>query len=309
MESSPQPRVSFGVPVYNEEGSIRRCLDSILAQDFSDFEVVVCDNASTDRTPEILASYAARDARVRVVRNEENLGLIRNWNRAFQLSRGTYFRWLGGDDWLEATYTSRCVAALDADPAAILATSGFMMHYPDGTTRSDTFQGERLESNKPSRRLARMFWFLHHGKATIYEPLQSLIRRGVLERTGLLRLIRYNDYMLVTELSVAGRFMHVPDVLFHRGFRPLENEQENVAKVMPGSGGESESHFLTMVRVLSSIVRDAPMSPQERLLCRATAARFCTRELLWLWQSELVRFRRERLGLTRARLRQLLGGR
>jgi len=55
-ESGSRPRVSFGLPVYNEERSIRRCLDSILAQDFSDFEVVVSDNASTDRTPEILAA-------------------------------------------------------------------------------------------------------------------------------------------------------------------------------------------------------------------------------------------------------------
>jgi len=310
LKSSSRPRVSFAVPVYNEEGSIRRCLDSILAQDFSDFEVVVCDNASTDRTPEILACYAAQDTRVRVVRSEENLGLIRNWNRAFHLSQGTYFRWVGGDDWLEPRYCSRCVAALDADPGAISVTSGFVMHHPDGTARSDSFEGERLEAESPSRRFARMLWFLHAGSAGyLYEPLQSLMRRDVLERTGLLRPILNNDHILVAELSLVGRFTHVPDVLFHRDFRPLKGTKELVAKVMPGSGGESSSPFLSTVRALFSIVRDAPLPSKERWLCRVFASRYCVRELLLNGRLAWVNFRRDRLGITRARLRRLLGGR
>lgn len=304
----PRPRVSFGVPVFNEERSIRRCLDSILAQDFPDFEVVVCDNASTDGTPEILAGYAGRDARIKVFRNDENIGLIRNWNRAFHLATGSYFRWLGGDDWLEPTYTSRCVAALDADPGVISATTGFTMRHPDGAIRTDTFQGERLESERPSRRFARILWFIHAGpKGVMYEPLQSLLRREVLGRTGLIRTILNNDHMLVAELSLAGRFAHVPEVLFHRCFRAPSTREEHIAKVLVGTGAGSRSPYLDMVRVLFSIVEDGELSRRERLLCRAIASRFCVRELLRLWRISWVRFRRERLGLTRARLRRLLG--
>lgn len=306
MGSGARPRVSFGVPVYNEERSIRRCLDSILAQDFPDFEVVVCDNASTDRTPEILAGYAARDPRVRVFRSDENRGLIRNFNRAFHLSRGEYFRWVGADDWLEPSYTSRCVAALDADPGAITATAGFALHHADGTVHCEAFEGERLESERSSRRFARMLWFLHAG-ATKYEPLYSLMRREVLGRTGLIRPIVYNDSMLAAELSLAGRFAHVSDVLFHRGWRPPAHRKARCEKMMEGSGVAAGSPFLEMARELRFIVRSAPLSRGERTRCRAIAFRYCARELFELLRAELVRFRRERLGLTRARLRRLLG--
>jgi glycosyltransferase involved in cell wall biosynthesis len=305
MESAPRPRVSFGVPVYNEERSIRRCLDSILAQEFSDFEIVVSDNASTDRMPEILAGYAARDARVRVFRNEVNLGMIANFNRAFHLSRGAYFRWVGGDDWLEAPYASRCVAALEADLGAIAATTGFALHREDGTPLSESFQGERLESERPSRRFARMLWFFHAG-ATKYEPLYSLIRREVLERSGLIRPIVYNDYMLMAELSLAGRFTHVPDVLFHRGWRVPASRQAVYVKIMHGSGTKSANPFTEMVQVLFSIVREAQLSTRERARCRAIALRYCARELYRLCCVDLARLRRERLGLTRARLRCFL---
>ncbi len=89
------PRVSFGLPVYNGEDTIRRCLDSILGQDYNDYEVVICDNASTDGTRAILDEYRAEDPRIRIFLNEENIGQIENVNRVFQLSLGEYFRWIG----------------------------------------------------------------------------------------------------------------------------------------------------------------------------------------------------------------------
>ena len=265
MELAPRPRVSFGLPVYNEERSIRRCLDSILAQEFSDYEIVVSDNASTDRTPEILAGYAARDARVRVFRNEVNLGLIANFNRAFHLSRGEYFRWVGGDDWLEASYASRCVAALEADPGAIAATAGFTLHR-DETCLSESFQGELLESERPSRRFATMLWFFHAGAAK-YEPLYSLIRREVLERTGLIRPIVYNDHMLVAELSLMGRFTHVPDVLFRRGWRVPASRQAYTSRSMHGSGANgSQSLYRNGAGPVLDRARGAAFAPRAGAL-------------------------------------------
>ena len=99
------PRVSLGFPVYNGERYLAAALDSLLGQTFRDLEVVICDNASTDRTAELCAAYAARDARVRYHRNPTNLGAAPNFNRTFELSRGEYFKWAAHDDVCAPTFS------------------------------------------------------------------------------------------------------------------------------------------------------------------------------------------------------------
>jgi glycosyltransferase involved in cell wall biosynthesis len=123
ISAPPQPRVSFGIPVRNGGSFLGRALDSLLAQDFDDFEIVVCDNASTDKTPEVMQRYAERDPRVRCILNEEDIGQIENFNRVYELSRGEFFRWMGADDWLEPAYARKCVAVLDTRPDAVGATT------------------------------------------------------------------------------------------------------------------------------------------------------------------------------------------
>ena len=92
------PRVSIGLPVYNGELFLENALDSILSQTYSDFELIISDNASDDKTEEICRSYAARDKRVRYSRNAHNLGAAPNYNRVYHLARGRYFKWASHDD-------------------------------------------------------------------------------------------------------------------------------------------------------------------------------------------------------------------
>jgi hypothetical protein len=307
MHAPDKPRVSFGVPVYNEELSIRRCLGSILKQDFPDFEVVVCDNASTDRTREVVEEYAAHDERVRLFTNPTNVGLIENFNRVFQLARGEFFRWVGADDWLEPSYASRSVAALDADPGAIVATADFALHDERGESRAVGFQGERLDSEVPSRRFVRLLWFYYTG-AVRYEPLYSLMRRDVLARTGLIRNVANNDLTLIAELSLIGRFTHVPELLFHRGWRPPPSSQLMVELMTGGGGRLLPRSLLAQFGVLTSIASAGARSPDERLRCYLAIGRFGTLALGLFLIRHVQRFRRDRLGLTRERLRGLFRG-
>src|SRR5512139_3267591 len=115
-----KPRVSIGVPVYNGENFLKDALDSLLAQTFKDFEIVIADNVSTDQTEEICRSYAAKDARIRYYRNETNIGAGPNHNRVFELSRGEYFKWVCHDDMCAPEFLERCIEVLDRDPSVVL---------------------------------------------------------------------------------------------------------------------------------------------------------------------------------------------
>ena len=120
------PRLSIGVPVYNGERFLPQALECLLAQTFGDFEIVLGDNASTDRTQEICHDYVRLDPRIRYVRHEHNLGAVANFNRVFQLSAATapLFKWAAHDDLHRETYLDSCIRLLDDHPDVVLAHSG-----------------------------------------------------------------------------------------------------------------------------------------------------------------------------------------
>ena len=128
----PVPKLSIGLPVYNAEQLLPQALDHILAQTFKDFELVICDNASTDRTSRICRDYAGRDARIRYVRNDRNLGANPNYNRTYELSAAPLFKWAAHDDLYQRTYLENCVRILDDDPTVVLAHSGTTFIGDDG---------------------------------------------------------------------------------------------------------------------------------------------------------------------------------
>src|SRR5690349_812781 len=92
------PQVSIGLPVYNGEKYLLNAIGSLLKQDFEDFELVISDNASTDKTEAMCHEFAAKDKRIRYHRNETNIGATGNYNRVFRLSNGEFFRWASHDD-------------------------------------------------------------------------------------------------------------------------------------------------------------------------------------------------------------------
>ena len=112
MNQAEQPLVSIGLPVFNGEDFLENALDSILSQTYRNIEVIVCDNASTDRTESIIASYAQNDERIKYSRHDENLGAALNYNSTFELSKGKYFKWAAHDDVMHENYIEQCVNCL-----------------------------------------------------------------------------------------------------------------------------------------------------------------------------------------------------
>ncbi len=118
------PKLSVCVPSYNTAKYIAEALESVLVQSFTDYELLVIDDCSTDGTLDIVASYAARDPRIVVRSNERNLGMVENWNMCLHHARGEYVRYLFGDDLLSSKEAlAKMVAVLDHDQRVSLVAS------------------------------------------------------------------------------------------------------------------------------------------------------------------------------------------
>lgn len=114
-------KVSIGMPVYNGDDFIRQALDSLLGQEFEDFELIISDNASIDNTQMICLEYATRDKRIRYYRNDMNRGAAYNFLRVFELSRGEFFMWSSHDDVWMPTFISELVNMIENVPSAVMA--------------------------------------------------------------------------------------------------------------------------------------------------------------------------------------------
>src|SRR5262245_65331393 len=115
-----EPLVSIGLPVYNSERFVAKSIETLLAQTFEDFRIVISDNASTDRTGAICREYAARDPRIEYQRNQTNIGMAANYNLTFGLSRSKYFRWGPADDFCAPELLEEHLRVLESDPSIAL---------------------------------------------------------------------------------------------------------------------------------------------------------------------------------------------
>jgi glycosyltransferase involved in cell wall biosynthesis len=116
-----RPLVSIGLPVYNGEQFLRNTLDSLLAQTYENFELIISDNASTDGTREICLEYTRRDRRVKYYQNDANYGGATNMNRVFALSSGDYFMWASDEDYWAPAYANSCMEVLLNSDRIVLA--------------------------------------------------------------------------------------------------------------------------------------------------------------------------------------------
>jgi glycosyltransferase involved in cell wall biosynthesis len=253
MPPTTPPRLSIGMPIYNGEKYMAETIDSVLDQGFTDFELIISDNCSTDATAEIAQGYAARDERVRYVRNAVNLGAARNYNQLVAFARGEFFKWQGYDDVLRPGYLERCVAALDADPGAILAYPRTSIIDGEGAFVRDHEDNLFLSSPDPVERV-RAFT----AQYTLCNACFGVIRKDVLDKTALVQPFVSSDVPLLVELALLGRWVEVPERLFLRRIHETSSRQGRV----------------TMLQVAKWFDPDnkRPISPRSRLVAECLRA-------------------------------------
>jgi glycosyltransferase involved in cell wall biosynthesis len=206
-------RLSIGVPVYNGQRFLRATLDSILAQSFTDFELIICDNASTDETRAICLEYAAKDPRVRYFRNDRNIGPAPNYNRCFQESRGELFKWAAADDVIAPTFCQRCIEMLDRDPSLVAAYTRTTLIDDDGAVIRNYDWDLALDHASPAVRFARLV-FVNHRRHNAHE-FWGVVRASALRRTTMKGSFPSADRILMSWWTLQGRMGRVEEHLFH----------------------------------------------------------------------------------------------
>jgi glycosyltransferase involved in cell wall biosynthesis len=113
--------ISILIPVYNRDSLIIETVQSALDQTYENFEVIICDNKSTDNTWSVIQDLATADNRIRVYQNEENIGPVNNWRRCVDYANGRVCKILFSDDLISENYLSECHKALNKDVAFVLS--------------------------------------------------------------------------------------------------------------------------------------------------------------------------------------------
>ena len=235
--SAVTPKVSVGIPVYNGERFLAHTIDSILGQTFPNFELIISDNGSTDRTKEISEAYALRDARIRFVRSEVNRGAAWNYQRLFELGRGEYFRWAPSDDLFAPDSLAECVATLDANPDAALCYPKTDIIDSKGEVTRPYDDNLDLRSPDPVERFRQGL-----AQIGLVNVIYGLMRSDALRKTRLMGAYVGADEVLVLELALYGKFLEIPRSRFYRrmhekAFSQMKSSQEKQSFFDPATAG------------------------------------------------------------------------
>ena len=210
------PLVSVGVPVFNGENYLAEAIESVLAQTVTDFELIICDNASTDATEEIGRRFAESDERIRYFRNPKNFGVSPNLNLCYRHATGRYFKWLSHDDAIAPDCLEKTVAVLESDPDIVICHSLVKLIDENGTTL-DIHDSKltNLDSTSAADRFAALVLDPHQCL-----ELDGLIRTDMLARTALMPSFPGADRALLCELGILGKITRLKKPIFRTREHP-----------------------------------------------------------------------------------------
>ncbi|MDQ3623806.1 MAG: glycosyltransferase, partial [Verrucomicrobiota bacterium] len=265
----PHPKVSIGIPTYNRAGLLRRAAESVHAQDYRDFELLISDNASTDGTPALGEELSRRDSRVRYIRQPTNRGPTANFVDLVQQARGEFFMWLADDDWLDPAYVSQCLSFMVAHPDYALVC-GSAKYY----------RGEEFAFRDPLMNL-----FQDSARERVIAYLNQVNMNGehygLMRRTQLLKVpyrhIIAGDWLLIASITFMGKLKTLGSVSINRSCEGMSRDIQDLARYFGFSGSSTKGTYVTIARVL---LRDIgwespvynPLGKLERLQFAVRAA-------------------------------------
>ena len=223
--------VSIGMPVCNGERHLTQALDSLLAQEHENLELLISDNASEDRTQEICLEYSTRDKRVRYYRNDINEGPFWNFNRVLELASGEYFMWASCDDYWDPRYIRSCLKGFDASEAVVLA--GAVCESINAETGELIFtdRGFSTIGLTPRERFMR-YKATVHGGGHIGGIFYGIYKRSALREVMPMKKVNATDHLILAELCFRGEFVTVPEKLMVKRWGGVSVSLRNIARIL-----------------------------------------------------------------------------
>jgi glycosyltransferase involved in cell wall biosynthesis len=263
MAEPKVPLLSVGLPVYNGLPYLENALKSIRDSEFEDYELIVCDNCSTDGTDELVQDYASRDTRIRYVRNERNIGAARNYNKTFELGRGRYFRWAASDDLNSPGAVARCIEVLERDSSIVLAFPETRVIDSTGAVTQDYDDGDGWSAPTAPER----FWYSLN-RWGLSNTMYGVVRREILARTDLQGNYPASDLVMQSDLAIQGRFARIRGEYYYRRMHDRCTDSLDATALArfydPTREAPFEGRMLRMFWELAHVVRRAPVSAADK---------------------------------------------
>ena len=253
-ERKKVPLISGGMPVYNGERYLASAIESVLAQTEGDFELIIADNASTDRTPEICDDYASRDPRIVIHRNTTNIGAAGNYALLVELVRAPFFRWSNADDLFAPDLHALCLKGLQDHPTAVLSYGKTMMIDESGTELGEFDDNLHIMDDDP---LQRFQTFSDRYRLT--NAIYGLMRTDAVRQTNIFGdgSLPAGDISFMAELILLGGFVEIPKRLFYRRMHPEASSHDRAddARQQEFWTGHKSSFKLPILRQTSKYLR------------------------------------------------------
>lgn len=296
--SNGNPCVSIALPVYNGDDYVAEAIESLLAQTYRDFELIISDNASFDKTEAICRSYAEQDSRIRYCRQQRNQGGMWNFNHVVGLARGKYIKWSAHDDLCAPTFLERCVEVLEKEPelvwcytqAAKIDSAGRRVSEdpeegfgPRGVLHSAEagFPRQYHDSSRPDRRFRGVLlgtsWSV---------DFFGVIRTEVLRQTLLVPYCYGGEKVLTAELALRGPSHEILETLLFTRVHPAASGNDNSTSAQgsfnaPKTSRRSEFTRLRLLRGYLKAVQNTKLGFGERVRCWFVILRYLFQVNKW----------------------------
>lgn len=241
----PNPVVSIGMPIYNEQKFLVEALESLAKQNYQNIELIISDNASTDETEKICQTFVKKYDFIKYVRLEENIGAAANFRSVQKLATGKYFMWAAGHDLWSENLISECVSVLENYDGAVIAfATSEWVNESSGKTTTKTSGWTDTRGMHAVDRFNSVLWGNMH-------PILGLIRNSSLIDSKEFQSILGADLVMLCELALKGDFVHAVNAKWcRRVFRNEETYKQRLQRYKSASYKQIDPSFIPTPAIL-----------------------------------------------------------